>query len=233
MDQTTIKEWMKVIPESEWTTYRKAGFMEEMEAGQRMALLVVDATYGFTGSEGLTLEESIAEFPTACGPASWEALPKIAQLLGLFRSMNQPIIFTRGDDYNSTYAGGAVKSKSKLDMSGKFNDFPDLIQPLENEWVLDKTKASAFFQTSLTAHLIREGVNTVVVCGVSTSGCVRATAVDSHSHGFTTFVIDECCFDRSYFSHCTNLFDLNAKYANVLSLAEFQTLLPAAQSVSL
>jgi maleamate amidohydrolase len=92
--------------------------------------------------------------------------------------------------------------------------------------VLAKTNASAFFQTSLQAYLVKERVDTVIVCGVSTSGCVRASAVDAHSHGYTTFVIDDCCFDRSYFSHCTNLFDLNAKYATVLSLEELRQLLP-------
>jgi maleamate amidohydrolase len=65
----------------------------------------------------------------------------------------------------------------------------------------------------------------VVVCGVSTSGCVRATSVDAWSHGFTTFVIDDCCFDRSYFAHCANLFDLDAKYASVVSLHELRALM--------
>jgi nicotinamidase-related amidase len=70
-----------------------------------------------------------------------------------------------------------------------------------------------------------------VVCGVSTSGCVRATAVDAFSHGFKTVVVDDCCFDRSHFAHCANLFDLQAKYAAVLSLHELERLIaPAAES---
>jgi maleamate amidohydrolase len=69
-------------------------------------------------------------------------------------------------------------------------------------------------------YLRKEGIDTVVICGVSTSGCVRASTVDAFSHGYTTFVIDDCCFDRSHFAHCANLFDMNAKYATVLSLGE-------------
>jgi hypothetical protein len=91
--------------------------------------------------------------------------------------------------------------------------------------VLEKTKASAFFQTPLSAYLIKQGVDTAVVCGVSTSGCVRASAVDAFSHGFITIVVDDCCFDRSHFAHCANLFDLQAKYAAVLSLEELRDIL--------
>jgi maleamate amidohydrolase len=93
---------------------------------------------------------------------------------------------------------------------------------LQNEWVLEKTRASAFFHTPLTSFLTRSKTDSVVVCGVSTSGCVRATVVDSFSNGFDTFVVDDCCFDRSYFSHCSNLFDMNAKYATVFSLNEIE-----------
>jgi maleamate amidohydrolase len=99
--------------------------------------------------------------------------------------------------------------------------------------VLPKTKASGFFQTPLAAYLTKQQIDTAVVCGVSTSGCVRATAVDAHSHGYTTFVIDDCCFDRSYFAHCANLFDLDAKYASVVSLDEIALMLrPALAAAS-
>ncbi|MDF9839795.1 MULTISPECIES: isochorismatase family protein [unclassified Paenibacillus] len=215
-----MKKWMEVIPEAEQKTYKRAGFFEKAELGERAALIVVDVTYGFTGSESLTLEQAIQEYPTACGPASWEAMPHIAALIALFRERKLPVVYSRTNPYDTQFAGGAVKSKKRLNMEGMYNEFPPSIAPIEGEWVLEKTKASAFFQTPLQAYLVKERVDTVIVCGVSTSGCVRATSVDSHSNGFTTFVVDDCCFDRSYFSHCTNLFDLNAKYATVLSLSE-------------
>ncbi|MFB5191319.1 cysteine hydrolase family protein [Alicyclobacillus fastidiosus] len=219
---STSKKWMEVIPESERATYTLAGFHQAIDFGKRIVLLIVDATYGFTGSEGVTLEEAIQEFPTACGPAAWEALPRIATLLQLFRESHLPIVFTRGAAYDSKFVGGAVKSQRQLDMAGRYNEFPTEIRPSDGEYVLEKTKASAFFETPLQSYLVRQGVDTVVVCGVSTSGCVRASAVDAHSHGYATFVIEDCCFDRSYFAHCANLFDLNAKYAHVLSLEEIQ-----------
>jgi maleamate amidohydrolase len=226
-----MKEWWKVIPAQERSTYEKAGFVPNVDIGKQPCLIVVDVTYGFTGSEGLTLEGAVAEFHTACGPAGWEAMPRIARLIGLFRRAALPIVFTRSDLDAAAFAGKATNSRRKGKPSAKFNEFPVAIAPREGEWVLEKTKASAFFQTPLSAYLIKQGVDTAVVCGVSTSGCVRASAVDAFSHGFKTVVVDDCCFDRSHFAHCANLFDLQAKYAAVLSLEELQDILaPPPQS---
>lgn len=215
-----MKKWMELIPESERRILSKAGFLGDMSIGARTALVVVDVTMGFCGSEGLTLDEAIQEYSTACGPMSWETMPRIAQLIDLFRRQKRPIIYTLSDIEGTMYAGKATKSKSKGRPAPGYNDFPAAIQPRDGDWVLAKTKASGFFQTPLAAYLTRQLIDTVVVCGVSTSGCVRATSVDAHSHGYTTIVVDDCCFDRSYFAHCANLFDLQAKYATVVSLDE-------------
>lgn len=217
-----MKEWLKLIPPEELKTYQSAGFVPDVELGDKPCLIVVDVTYGFTGSEGLTLAEAVAEFHTACGPAAWEAMPKVRALIDLFRGLGLPIVFTRSDLSATTFAGKATHSKRKTKPPARFNEFPTGITPREDEWVLEKTKASCFFQTPLTAYLVKQGIDTIVMCGVSTSGCVRASAVDAFSHGFPTIVVDDCCFDRSYFAHCANLFDLQAKYAAVLSLAELE-----------
>jgi maleamate amidohydrolase len=220
-----MKDWLKIIPPEELKTYQSAGFVPNPDIGQKPCLIVVDVTYGFTGSEGLTLAEAVAEFHTACGPAAWETMPNIARLIELFRSLDRPIVFTRSDLSATVFAGKATASKRAGRPPQRFNEFPPAITPGEGEWVLEKTKASAFFQTPLSAYLIKQGVDTAVVCGVSTSGCVRASAVDAFSHGFKTIVVDDCCFDRSYFAHCANLFDLQAKYAAVLSLDELREVL--------
>ena len=83
-----------------------------------------------------------------------------------------------------------------------------------------KPKASAFFDTALVSYLIRRGVDSLVVTGATTSGCVRATVVDGHSHGYPTFVVEDACFDRSRLSHGVNLFEMNAKYADVVTASE-------------
>jgi maleamate amidohydrolase len=228
-DAASMKDWMKLIPEADLATYRSGGFLRELKLGERPALIVVDVTMGFCGSRGVTLEQAIAEFPTACGPVSWETMPRIARLLTLFRDRKLPIVFTCNDTAGNVYAGKATKGERGPKPYPRFNEFPAEITPREGEWVLAKTKASGFFQTPLAAYLVRERIDTAVVCGVSTSGCVRATAVDAFSLGFTTSVIDDCCFDRSWFAHCANLFDLQAKYALVASLDELEAMMGPAR----
>jgi nicotinamidase-related amidase len=226
------REWMKLIPEEDLRTYREGGFLGVLKLGTRTALIVVDVTYGFTGSEGLTLEQAIREYPTACGPASWEAMPRIRRLIELFRARSLPLVFTRNNPETIAYAGTTTKSQRDRRPPARFNDFPPTVAPRDGEWVLAKPKASAFFHTALTAYLVREKVDSLVFCGVSTSGCVRASVVDGFSHGYATFVVDECCFDRSYFAHCANLFDMQAKYASVVSLDEVEALLGPTRKAS-
>ena len=217
-----MKDWLKIVPEAERKVYDKAGFALPAAIGENTALVVIDVTYGFTGREGLSIDDAIAEYATACGPVSWETMPRIQQLIAMFRELGRPVIFTRSAPDDTPYTGRATKGMRLSESAPGSNDIPDVIKPLDTEWVLEKTKASVFFQTPLASYLVRQKIDSVIVCGVSTSGCVRASVVDSLSNGFTTFVIDDCCFDRSHFAHCANLFDMNAKYATVLSLQELE-----------
>jgi maleamate amidohydrolase len=227
MTETPERPWMGLIPEADRRTYRSGGFLGNLQAGVRPALIVVDCTWSFCGSQGLTLEEAMAEFSTACGPAAWDALPRIAELIALFRARGLPLVFTNSDKADTPHTGRATKSTKASSAKPHAEEFPPVIAPRAGEWVLSKTKASTFFGTPLATWLTRERVDTVVFCGVSTSGCVRASVVDGFSHGFATMVVDDCCFDRSAFAHAANLFDMAAKYAAVVSLAEMPGLLPA------
>lgn len=219
-----MRDWMKLIPEEELHFYKKAGFSGELKPGRRAALIVVDVTMGFCGSKGASLDEAVRQYSTACGPASWLAMPKITELIALFRTLKLPIIYSLSDLDAVPFTGKATKGIRSSTPPG-FNDFPAEIAPREGEYVLPKTKASVFFQTPLNAYLVKQGVDTLIYCGVSTSGCVRASVVDGFSNGYQTFVVDEACFDRSQFAHAANLFDMNAKYAAVISLEEAVTML--------
>ena len=221
-----MRDWEKLIPASEHRFFKKAGFMGVLKPGKRAALVVVDVTMGFCGSPGLTLDAAVAEYPTACGPASWIAMPRIARLIAMFRQQDLPVVYSRANLADAGWAGNATKSGAVSRKPG-FNDFPTQITPRDRDWVLEKTKASAFFHTPLTTYLTKEGVDTLVFCGVSTSGCVRASVVDGFSHGYQTFVVDECCFDRSEYAHAANLFDMQAKYAVVQSLEETEAMFGA------
>jgi maleamate amidohydrolase len=98
--------------------------------------------------------------------------------------------------------------------------WPAGLEPLDGELVISKQYPSAFFGTSLASTLTAAGIDSVILTGLTTSGCVRATCVDSMSHGFRTSVVREACGDRHAAPHEANLFDMNAKYADVVSEAE-------------
>jgi nicotinamidase-related amidase len=100
------------------------------------------------------------------------------------------------------------------------NDFPELITPQPSDIVIQKDKPSAFFGTPLLSYLIALGVDGLLVCGTTTSGCVRASVLDAFSYNIPLAVVEECTFDRGEVSHKINLFDMQAKYADVVSLAD-------------
>jgi nicotinamidase-related amidase len=105
--------------------------------------------------------------------------------------------------------------------------FPPSLQPVDGERVISKQFASAFFGTSLAETLSDEGIDTLLITGLSTSGCVRATALDALQSGFAPFVVREACGDRHSAPHEANLFDLQAKYAEVVSEREACALISA------
>ncbi|MFQ5903151.1 MAG: isochorismatase family protein, partial [Candidatus Binatia bacterium] len=151
-------------------------------------------------------------------------LPHIKTLIETCREASIPVIYTKGDPEYKVTCGGSTKSQldiSEDEVRAIFSEgFPELITPKEGDFVLRKTKASAFFDTPLPIYLNGRGVDSLIICGTTTCGCVRATVVDSFSYGYPTFVVEECCFDRSNFSHLVNLFEMNQKYADVNTLKE-------------
>jgi nicotinamidase-related amidase len=111
-------------------------------------------------------------------------------------------------------------SKPKEVVDPKAEEIPEPIAPLPSELVIRKIKASAFFETPLLTYLQYMGIDSLLITGATTSGCVRASVVDAISYGFRCFVVEECVFDRFELSHLVNLFDMNTKYADVISLEE-------------
>lgn len=133
-------------------------------------------------------------------------------------------ILTRVVYHRSAIDGGRFFEKSRplhnfID-GNPMGDWPDGLMPADDELIVSKQYPSAFFGTSLASTLTALGVDSVLLGGVSTSGCVRATCVDAMSHGFRTSVIADACGDRHEDPHRANLFDMNAKYADVVSEAQ-------------
>ena len=219
-----MREWEKIIPEIDRKIYNKARYGTRQTFGSNPALLVVDVVTSFTGTKPQKTLEAIDEFQTSCGEQGWEALPHIKTLIETCREASIPVVYTKGDPEYKVTCGGSTKSQlvsTDDEVRAIYSEgFPELITPKESDFILRKTKASAFFGTPLPIYLNGRGVDSLFICGTTTCGCVRATVVDSFSYGYPTFVVEECCFDRSNFSHLVNLFEMNQKYADVITLKE-------------
>jgi len=216
-----VRDWERIIPEADREIYRRGGYGRPLPFGARPALLLVDITVAFTGSRPLPIAEAIEEFPSSCGERAWKSLPDISRLLETSRAIGVPIVYTTGDaTFNDAGVGTtkAIRTYSHSDLDP--NGFIDAIAPRTGEVVLRKAFASAFFGTSLSTYLRRCEVDSILLAGTSTSGCVRATSVDALSHGFPIFPVEECCFDRSEFSHRVNLFEINSRYGTVIDVAQ-------------
>jgi len=216
-----MKEWQKIFPEEERKVYEKAGYKGKQPFGRNPALLIIDVILGFTGTKPLEIMEAIDEFPTSCGKVAWEALPHIRRLLLACREAEVPVVYSTGDpEFKAAFGNATKRAVGKKDLEDRSMEFPEMIKPAEGEFIVRKARASAFFGTHLITYLVNKGVDSLLVTGTSTCGCVRGTVLDGYSYGFPVFVVEECVFDRSRTSHLVNLFEMNAKYANVIPLAE-------------
>lgn len=195
-------------------TYERAGFGAPVRRGSRPAILVVDLTRGFT-EDG---------FPS--GADLTEVVGSVGELIASGRSSGVPVIFTAIAYTPAEAAGDAVTwlhkaqgMRSLVEGSDEVALDPRLPREPEDLMVVKKG-ASAFFGTSLAALLTGLGCDTVLVCGATTSGCVRATAVDAVQSGFSVLVPRECVGDRAAGPHEASLFDIQAKYGDVIDLKE-------------
>ena len=222
-----MREWETFLPEEERKVYERAGFLGKQPFGETPALMVIDVVLSFTGSRPMPVLEAVKEHPTSCGQYAWDALPKIKELLEASRAAGIKVVFIKGNPTDKYFAGDTTKTAMTRDEAFRKYDHPihPMVAPLPTEYVLQKSKGSAFFGTPLAAYLTRNGIDSVLISGCVTSGCVRATAIDAWNSGFVSFVVEEAVFDRSRHSHLTSLFELNAKYATVITLEEAKSYL--------
>jgi nicotinamidase-related amidase len=193
--------------------------------------LLIDLYRWVFGDAPQPLLEAIETWPGSCGMAAWAALPSIQRLLALARELELPVVHMTGLDepdlpgWSEAAHGGVgrggvgTSSGAALERRRRRYDIIDQVAPRPGEVVLRKTTPSAFNGTPLVHHLNSLGVETLIVGGESTSGCVRASVVDGCSYRFKVTVVEECVFDRHQATHALNLFDMHTKYADVLPLA--------------
>ncbi|AWO95352.1 MULTISPECIES: N-carbamoylsarcosine amidohydrolase [Bradyrhizobium] len=182
--------------------------------GARPAMLMIDFMKAYTTPGAPLFAQGVVD-----------AVVHSRTLLTAARELEIPIVHTNILYHaNGCIDGGIWVKKSPVMMllvpGSPFAEFCDGVEPLPNEVAVTKQYASAFFGTSLAAMLHAQGIDTVVIAGCSTSGCVRASAVDAVQHGFRTIVVRECVGDRHPGPHEANLFDIDAKYGDVVSLSD-------------
>lgn len=163
-----------------------------------------------------------------------EALASAIRMVEAARSAGIPVIYTNVVYHPSGFNGGRFFEKAKplrhMVAGSPMGAWAHGLAPREDELVISKQYPSAFFGTSLASTLTAAGIDSVLLTGLTTSGCVRASCVDACSHGFIPIVIEDACGDRHEAPHQANLFDMNAKYADVVNEAEAIAYLAALQN---
>lgn len=217
----TNQPWTGIIPEEELLAYQKAGFGGPSGFGKRPGLLIIDVQYRTVGTKPMPYFDAIKEFPTSCGDVAWKAVDKISEVLTLFRKKNWPVIYPYvAPKIAHDHGRLAEKVPALMTVAAKGYEFVDAIAPLESDLLLPKRHPSAFFGTPLVSYLIHLDIDTLIITGCSTSGCVRSSAVDAFAYNYRVGVPYDAVYDRSATSHAVNLFDMASKYADVVSTKE-------------
>jgi len=184
---------------------------ESQGLGVRPALLIVDMINSFTDPD------------CPLGSEAGDVVEANRKLLHAFREKSLPVVFTTvvyHDDSQARVFRDRIPALDILQPGTHWVKVDSRLEPAEGEPVFEKQWASGFFKTGLDEYLRKAGVDSLVVTGLTTSGCVRATAVDGLQHDFKVVIPAEAVGDRNAEAHRANLFDLNAKYADVLDLEQ-------------
>lgn len=193
-------------------TYAEAGFAARLGPGRAPAVLAVDVLRAYLDVDS----------PFYAGVE--DANASAGRIVEFARTARRLVVFTRvryspGCEDAGLFIAKVPSLRLYADPSDPLGDFPEHPRPANGELVVTKQYASAFFGTSLASTLRAQDIDTLVIIGYSTSGCVRATATDAISHGFRPLIVRDAVGDRDPSVHAANLFDLDAKYADVIDEA--------------
>jgi maleamate amidohydrolase len=213
--------WDDVLPEEDRLVFEKAGWGKDAGFGERPVLLVVDVIYNFIGDRPEPILESIERWRYSCGERGWEGLKHLQRLIEVAHAREVPVFYTGMDRRPDGFDQGSWNWKSHRsgeasDVKGSLgNEIPAEIAPQPQDVYFVKDKPSAFLGTPLLSYLNFLNADTVIVTGTTTSGCVRASAVDAAQYNFRAVVPEECVWDRGTLTHKVNLFDIQMKYGDV------------------
>ncbi|MGH7783435.1 MAG: isochorismatase family protein [Candidatus Binatia bacterium] len=214
--------WDDAITERDKLVLNACGYGRVRGLGKRPALAVIDMNYNWVGDRREPVLESINRIRHSCGAEAWDAVSVVRKLIDKARQKNIPIIYTTGFGAEANYESKRRSWKNHRHDEDETNAYSERmkivkeIAPEPSDIVIHKAKPSGFFGTPLQSVLNDYGVDTLLVTGGSTSGCVRATVIDAFSFNYFVAVVEEGTFDRIQLSHKANLLDMNMKYADVM-----------------
>lgn len=224
--------WDDVITDTDRAVFDAAGWGRRAGYGERPAIMVIDVNYNFCGDREEPILESIERWRYSCGSVAWSTgIPAILRILEVARAKRLPVIYTtnprRADGFDlGIWSLKSHRAEDDVDVMGhRGNDVVDEVAPAEDDLFIEKRKPSAFFGTPLMSHLNQMGADSLILTGTTTSGCVRATAVDALSYDVKVTIPHEGVFDRGEVSHKMALFDLHMKYVDVTDTDDVVTYL--------
>jgi nicotinamidase-related amidase len=207
--------WKDIVDQETLDIYQ--AYRRKIYIGANPAVLAIDLYNKAYLGGNRPVKEVDREFSGTCGENAWRAMPHTQKLFAAARRAGIPVIYTT----RHVDTGGVQSTNRNLkDKASDVYDIKTELAPEPGELVIYKERASAFFGTPLIAHLQMKGIDSLIICGESTSGCVRASTVDAYSYGFHNTVVEECTYDRTMLNHKVNLFDLHHKYADVMHIEE-------------
>lgn len=219
--------WDAFLSERDRRIFGSAGYGRRAGFGQRPVVLVIDVNYNFVGDRPEPIEASIRRWRNSCGEEGWAAVESIRRLTAAARQQRIPVIYSTGMDYRPDgWDAGRWRDKNSRNSEDvtvhaeNGNTIVPPIAPEPQDIVIRKYKPSVFFGSMLAGFLTDLQADSIIACGGTTSGCVRATVLDGFSLNYRMAVVEECTFDRGQASHALSLFDMQAKYADVVSLEE-------------
>lgn len=214
--------WDDLLTERDARVIANAGYGRPRGLGGSPLLMVIDCQYNYIGDDR-PVDEQQDVWPAGGGQDAWSAVRRIAVLLEAARRTGAPVLYTRNVQ-RRTVRFDSFAAKSTWDKTASLDDAKGSeivgeIAPARDDLVLDKSYASAFYGTPLPTWLVNLGVDTLLMTGVSTSGCVRATAVDAVTRGYRVAVVADAVADRIGVSHRASLLDLWMKYTDIVNTA--------------
>jgi nicotinamidase-related amidase len=221
--------WDPFLTPRDRQLFASSGHGKQAGFGKRPVVMVIDVNYLFCGDRREPILESVKRWRNSCGEEAWAAADRIAELVAVAHGKGIPVLYSTGlerrpDGWGRGRWGEknarAGNDPAAVEQVAYGNTILPTVAPRPQDIVIRKAKPSVFFGTLLNAYLVDLQVDTIIATGGVTGGCIRSTVVDGFSYNYRMAVVEECTFDRGEASHALSLFDMDAKYADVVKLDE-------------